>query len=329
MEKEISVKNTKSEILQAYEDVLKKLEEQKVPDTKAAIEAQQKQKTVEKADSNTFEGIVKDIAGLKVTINATLEKLENSLLKEFRKLTEIKEAIETETKRLDDLYQISVNANSLEALILAQKEKKSQFEAEMNEARKASELEVKESREKWDKEKQKIELEVKELKEITAKNRKREEEEYNYNLQLKRKKEEDAYLEKKQSLEKAITEKQKEWENKEKEYLELKSAVEGYPQKLEEAVSKAKEEITKNLTSKFKFEKDLNEKEIEGNTKLYKQTIQNLEAKIKEQSLLIEQLTKKADLSSEQVKEIAMKAVEGAGSQRFHWEKENKDKNQG
>lgn len=329
MEKEISGKSTKNEILQAYEDVLKILKEQKAPDTKTTFEEQQKQKIVEKAATSSYKGIVNDIAGLKVNINADLDQLEESLLKEFRKLAEIKEAIETESKRLKDLYQISVNADSLEALILAQKEKKNQFEAYMIEERKSFDLEVKETKEKWEKEKQKIESEVKDTKELTAKNRKREEEEYNYNTQLKRKKEEEVYLEKKQSLDKEISDKQKEWENKEKEYLELKAAVEGFPQKIEAAVSEAKKEITNTLTVKFKFEKDLNEKEIEGNSKLYKQTIQNLEAKIKEQSALIEQLTKKADLSSEQVKEIAMKAVEGAASQRFHWDKDNKDKNLG
>jgi len=38
-------------------------------------------------------------------------------------------------------------------------------------------------------------------------------------------------------------------------------------------------------------------------------------------------LTKKADLSSDQVKEIALKAVEGAASQRMAAEREKKDRN--
>ncbi len=52
-----------------------------------------------------------------------------------------------------------------------------------------------------------------------------------------------------------------------------------FPKEMEDAVKKAKEEVTKDLTTKYKFEKDLHQKEIEGENKLYKQTIQNLESK--------------------------------------------------
>ncbi len=260
---------------------------------------------------------MKNIADLKINLNNSLDDLEDSLLNEFKKFTEVKEALDTESKRLEEVYQVSVNADSLAALLLAQKEKKEQFEKEMAEKKAAFELEMNENRESWQVEKQKLEQSYKERKEEIEKQRKREEEEYNYNLKQKRKKEEDEYHQKKQALDREIAEKQKEWTEKEAEYQQLKKQVEGFPKEMEDVVKKAKDEVTKELTTKHAFEKDLFQKETEGEMKLYKQTIQNVESKIKEQNALIEQLTKKSDYSSDQVKEIAVKAIEGASNQRF------------
>lgn len=317
MEQQVSTKNTKNEILKAYEELLKKVQQQKPEDAKTKAEQKEKQKIVEKASSQSYEGIVKNIADLKINLNNSLDDLEDSLLNEFKKFTEVKEALDTESKRLEEVYQVSVNADSLAALLLAQKEKKEQFEKEMAEKKAAFELEMNENRESWQVEKQKLEQSYKERKEEVEKQRKREEEEYNYNLKQKRKKEEDEYHQKKQALDREIAEKQKEWTEKEAEYQQLKKQVEGFPKEMEDAVKKAKDEVTKELTTKHAFEKDLFQKETEGEIKLYKQTIQNVESKIKEQNALIEQLTKKSDYSSDQVKEIAVKAIEGASNQRF------------
>ena len=51
--------------------------------------------------------------------------------------------------------------------------------------------------------------------------------------------------------------------------------------------------------------------------KLSQQTISALEAKIKEQEELIRQLARKTDESSLQVQNIAIKALEGASTQRI------------
>lgn len=326
-EKQVNSKSTKNEILQAYDELLKKVQEQKSEDTKTVAEQNQKQRVVEQAESQSNEGIVKNIANLKINLNAKLDELEDNLLGEFKKFTDIKEALKTEEKRLQEVYQISVNVDSLAALLLAQKEKREQFELEMASKKEAFDSEMKENREAWQKEKQKLEQSYKELKDETEKQRKREEEEYSYNLKLNRKKEEDTYQEKKQAFDKEIEDKQKEWEAREDEYKTLKKQVEGFSKEIEEAISKTKQEVEKELVTSHKFEKDLLEKETEGEMKLLKQTIVTLENKIKEQTATIGQLTKKSDNSSDQVKEIAIKAIEGASNQRVIFkEKESNEK---
>ena len=73
--------------------------------------------------------------------------------------------------------------------------------------------------------------------------------------------------------------------------------------------------------SQYEHQAELTEKENEGEKKLNKQIISALEAKIKEQEELIRQLTSKADESVQQVQAIAVKAIEGAASQRMFTER--------
>lgn len=91
--------------------------------------------SLKKVSGLSNEAIVKDIAGLKISLNASLEKLEHSLLEEYRMFSEVKEALDREARRLEEVYQISVNVDSLAALLLAQKEKKEEYEQKMQEKR--------------------------------------------------------------------------------------------------------------------------------------------------------------------------------------------------
>ena len=66
-------------------------------------------------------------------------------------------------------------------------------------------------------------------------------------------------------------------------------------------------------------------KEIEGERKLKEQIINSLEAKIKEQETLIKQLTSKNDDAIKQVKDIAVKALEGTANYRVITKEKDKD----
>ncbi|MCX6272123.1 MAG: hypothetical protein NTU44_13065 [Bacteroidetes bacterium] len=339
MEKKITSTMPKSEILEAYKELLEKVQNQKIEDPRVVKEIENKKETVKNASLHSSETIIKGIAELKLNIGNSLDKLEESLMTEYRKLSQIREAVEIETKNLDELYQIKVNADSLAALLMAQKEKRLQLEAEIQRKKEVFEEEKEETESKWAKEKKEREAMLKEQEALLKKQRQREEEEYQYNILIQKKKDEDAYLAKKSALEKEITEKKMAFEKelsekkiafekevsereafiaaKEKEWAELTKKVESFPSDLEKAIKQTEKAIQEKIETKYKFEAELTDKETEGERMLNKQIISNLEAKIKEQTTLIAQLTQKADYAGDQVNNIAVKALEGAANMRF------------
>ena len=218
MESQPNLKNTKNEILAAYEELLKKLTDKKTDEPKKVQEMQRQETVVKKAEGLSNETIIKGLAGLKVEITSSLDKLGEKFVEEYKKFEELQQAIQTEKKNLEDLYQLSASTDSLSVMLLAQKEKKEQFEQEMaarknelDEKMKSEkerfESEISEKKIQWKKEQDNIQEKLKEESEKTSKNRIREEDDYQYALQLTRKKETDLYEEKKQKLEKELTEK--------------------------------------------------------------------------------------------------------------------------
>lgn len=75
--------------------------------------------------------------------------------------------------------------------------------------------------------------------------------------------------------------------------------------------------MEEQLTTKFRFEKDLAAKEMQGEIKLLQQTISSLQSKIKEQDSLIASLNEKANTAGSQVQTIALKALDSAASLRY------------
>jgi len=131
MEKKLTPTSTKSEILNAYNDLFKKIQESKQENPKAEQEKKVKETTVENAAKLTDEEIIGAISALKLSLNSKLDKIEDDLTSERQKLARIREAIAVEDQRLKDLYQINAGADSLAAILAAQKEKKEEFELEM------------------------------------------------------------------------------------------------------------------------------------------------------------------------------------------------------
>jgi hypothetical protein len=325
--KDISVKSTKNEILQAYNELLTKIKEEKPFDRKEERKKEEEKKIIKGASQNSVEKIVKGLAEIKLEIGTALDTLEERLIKEFKKLTELQQAIEIEQKELEEIHEIKVNADSLAALLRAQKEKRSEFDMEMEEKKGAFETEMAQKRLEWKKEQEDYDLSRKERDMKVKKEREREEEEYSYALQLKRKKDNDVYEAKKAALEKELKDKRANVERelserealvsaRENELSDLKAQVAEFPKQLEKAIKDTEKSVIERLEFKYKHEAQLATKEIEGERKLNKQVVAALEAKIKEQDAHIRQLTQKTDQAGQQVQDIAIKAIEGASSQR-------------
>jgi len=324
MEKKLSPTSTKSEILNAYNDLVKKIQESKQENPKAEQEKKVKETTVENAAKLTDEEIIGAISALKLSLNSKLDKIEDDLTTERQKLAKIREAIAVEDQRLKDLYQINAGADSLAAILAAQKEKKEEFEREMADRKSELEEEIKQVKLTHDKETKLWEEKRKEAEEALKKQRTREEEEYKYNLQLARKKDKDEYEQKKAALEKELIEKMESFESgikvreqtvvaAEKELAELRTKAENFPSELEKAVQNAVKETTAQLEKEFKYERQLLLKDHEGEIKLKNQQIESLMAKIKDLEVQLKQAYGKAESAENNSKEITLKAIQSSG----------------
>ncbi len=321
MADQITEKNTKSQILQAYSEAITKLKEMEKEDRKIAKKKEEEVKIVKEASDNSAEKIVNGISRAKIEIMNALDEVSEKLTSEFKKLEGLQKAIELESNYLNEIYDIKINADSLSALLLAQKEKKANFDAEIENKKIAFEEEMQQKKFQWKLEQENYENQKKERDAQLKKDRQREEEEYNYNLQLKRKKEADEYNEQKSKLEKELVEKRTSLEKelseresivaaKEKESAEMKLKVEQFPKALENAIKETEKSVIEKIEFKFKHQSELAQKEMEGERNLNRQMIISLENKIKEQAEQVKQLTQKVNDSGQQVQTIAIKAIE-------------------
>lgn len=231
---------------------------------------------------------------------------------EFDKLSTLKKTIEIEQKHLEEIYAIKENLHTFSALIIAQQEKKEQFELEMQEKQKVLQSNLLLLKEQYEEELA-----------LIKKNRQREEEDYKYQLNIQRRKELDDYNFKKAELEKDLITRITEQENRENLILanetkfdELQKRVAEFPNEISETIKNAENNLRASLELEYKHKAAITTKEYEIVIKLGEQQVINLQQKVKEQELHIKELTNKVNLAGEQVQSIACKALD-TSSQRY------------
>ncbi|OPY80237.1 MAG: hypothetical protein A4E65_01532 [Syntrophorhabdus sp. PtaU1.Bin153] len=129
-----------------------KVKEQKSLDAKAVKKEAEEREIVKAASDHSVEQIVKRHADLKLDIVNALDSLEERLIKEYKRLMELQQAIEVQTRTLDELFQIKAEAESLTALVLAQKEREEAFEQQMEQRKADFDSEMASKRAQWKKE---------------------------------------------------------------------------------------------------------------------------------------------------------------------------------
>ncbi len=328
MSEEITGKNTKNEILDAYTDLLKKMKETKKLSKQEEKVREDKKEIVTVAAKQTTNEIVRNLADLKLSLVNSLEDLEQKLLSEQKRLTTLQQAIDIQTKEIADIYEIKVNADTLTVLLLAQKEKTANFENEMREKRLILDQEMTQKRAVWKKEQEEFEMARKEHETQIKKMHKREEDDYIYNRDLLRQKERHQYEDEKLSLEKELVEKrislEKEFAERkfaiterEEEFRLLKEKAEKFPEELQQAILNTENTITERLSFKFDYETKLAQKEVEGERKLYQQMIAALEAKVSQLESQVKHSAEKTNQANLQAQNIAVKAIESTSHQRY------------
>lgn len=158
--------------------------------------------------------------------------------------------------------------------------------------------------------------------ELQKRQKKQEDEEQNFNLQLTQKKKQAEFDEKLDKERKAFAEYQRQKEEeltvekenldtKKKEFKDLQTQVEAFPQELEDEIGKTKRQITEELKKDFETEKKLFSQKYESDLVLLKQQINSLQTQIKQLEKENQSLKDEKIGAIEQVKQIAVAVVKG------------------
>lgn len=329
---EPTLKNTKQELLNAYNEMRQQLQERDKTQLKPEQKVQEKKEAqvLAAVQEMTADGVLQRINQLKQEMARTLADLGDKLAAEVDKCNQVQEAIGIKEKELAEVFEIDRAAGTLAALIEAQHREKEQFEQEMAEEKEQLTEEIESIREEWKSEKAEHDALVKEQDTIEAKRRQREKEEYRYAFereqQLARDKFEDekakmlaekAQIETemktlREQTERDLQEREKQIAEREKEFAALQAQVQEFPKRLDAAVTAAVKETTERIQREAKYQQDLLQKDFEGQKNVLTSRIQSLEKTVKEQADQLAKLSQQQEAAYQKIQDVAVKAIEGA-----------------
>jgi hypothetical protein len=325
--KRLSLSNTKQEMMEAYQGLLKQLEEKKETELKPEkkLEEKRAKEVVTVAESLSSEGVVQEISGLKIEISKMLTQIGDKLDVEVDKFKAIQKAIELKEKELHELYEIEKSAMTLAALIETQNQKRQLFETEMAERKEELNQETQTQRLEWAKEKEEYEAQIKERDGVEKKRRDREKEEYEYAFKRQQMLTKDKFEDEKSRLEKEIQLKKAQMESelkerekviaeKEEELNDFRKKAALFPKEMEAAIGKAVKETTERLSLEAKNREELLKKEFIGEKNVLTTRIESLEKIGKEQNAQIAGLTQLLEKANQKVQDIAVKALESSAA---------------
>lgn len=309
----ITMKSTKQEIMEAYEEAMKKIAESESgkDDPVAAAKAENDKKIIESAQMIVEDNILNSVI---------IERYEN-----------LKTAIEMKNKELQELYGIETKANSLVAMINAYKDKEIELKDKYNARTKElddeftkKELILKEEIASLEKSKEdlinKIQNESNELTKSLNKKHKREEEEYEYNLKRSRKVENDRWEDEKAAREKELTEREAAVKADEAEladrtsYIEeLEKKVEEIPELIQDAKDKAFAEGKAKADKSNAFEVRALKQQNDYNTQILEDKVDRLYSEVDSLKAEKANLQAKLDDAYAQMRELAAETVKSTG----------------
>jgi hypothetical protein len=325
--KKLSMKSTKEEMLDAYNTILKQLQEKRENEMKPEKKIEEKKiiETVKAAESLTSEGVVRELGNLKFDIGKTLTSISDSLEAQVVSLNGLQNAISAKEKELQELYEIDKSAMSLAALIESQNLKRREFLTEMEQKKEELIREIDNMQEVWDKAKEEHDAAVKERDTAEKKRQAREKEEFDYvfqkeQQQLKDKaayendKWENEIKSKKEQAEKELKSREQVIAEKEEELTDLRKRSASFPKELEFAVNKAVKEASEKIMLEAKNKEELSKKQFEGEQNVFRTRTESLEKTVKEQTDRIALLSQQLEAAYQKVQDIAVKTVEGSSN---------------
>jgi uncharacterized coiled-coil protein SlyX len=334
--KKLTDKNTKVEILQAYEELAKEKaalksqldqagkQNQPVAQEKPRVEqktAMNQPSTVQQKMNSTIESLVK----IQLGFGSAANELSEQLTTRASKLEKIRESVEQEVEQLTQLHNLEISEDILDTLIQSYEDNSKAYQEEFSQRYEVLSQEILDQRNAWGKEQDEHQQAIKERNENLNKTQQRDTAEYKYDLELRRKLEADEYEQRQKALykelkelleetEKQQAEREKVISEREKQFDEYKAKVEAFPKDKEAAIKKATEEGKGIAHYQAKVKADLYAKEVDGQKRFYEQRLQSLEQTITNQETRIQNLSKQLESALKQVQDLAVKAIEGTAN---------------
>ena len=299
---EITLKNTKAEILDALNAALER--EKNISQMKYEPEKEEKEKVVQKAIESSKENVEKKIFS---------EELNN-------KFKDLEIAIEAEEEKLKELYGIEKELNNLVVIVNAGKEYVAEIENNKNIKLEELNNSIKKLEEEYKTKKEELEKEY----EIKTRNlkleREREIEEYNYNTSREREISNNKWEDEKNERESALAKKEekidemlKDAEGKEAYIKELEDKVNDIPTLLDKEYTRGRKEASSEIEKENKYAVELLKKDFQNIIDRQNDKIETLQEEVKKANAEKENMQTKLDQAYLQIKEMATKTVEHTG----------------
>lgn len=269
--KKVSEKSTKQEIWQAYNETIGEL-------STLPIEFAPPKKEDGK------ENFIKNVTDLKLTISDNLDKIANNLLKSLNDAEAFRLTLEKERAQIVDDIRAKKEALALEI----DRVRSEHLNQEKEYAKSQMAIDA-----------------------DTAVARQREEGEYKYNLAIKRRQDSDVYEAVRTAEANKLKEREEKLAAREKEIAEMEKRILEMPKIVEDAVVKSRDEVTKELITKYGSEINGLKVEAGHQKNIDELNIKNLEAQMKTQAQEIDSLRRQLSESSSQLKEMAVAVIEG------------------
>ena len=341
--KRLNAKNTKAEILTAYNELANANKAlagqltaaQKTMPQPTLSQNGQSQATLIKEpvlleqrapiQQPEVESIIEALNRLQLNFGGAASTLSEQLVSEVLKLQEIQASVAEEEEQLETLHTLQVSDGSITQLIEDYETSSKTFQEEFSQSQEELELEIAQARKTWEQEREDHRRAVKERNDLQAKLRQRNTKEYLYDLTLQNKLGDDEYEQTQKQLYWELEELQeaqeKQWDEqesaiaaREKEFADLKTKVDGFSEQLEKAIKKAKEEGKGIAHHQAKIKADLAAQGVEGQKGAYTLRIEALRDTINSQNNRIESLSTQLNAALKQVQDLAVKAIEGAAN---------------
>lgn len=325
----VSEKNTKTEILEAFNKVVGELQTKSLTNIDPVYEANEKTKAavIEKVSSVSVNDIENSLSVLKTNLNLVTDKL--SAYNEITAAISIKEA------ELREMFDIERSAYTLAALINSQNEIRERFEKEIAVRRAEADAKLNDTISEINKKLTDFKADQERAFTESKENRKKNEDEYNYDFSRRKKLAEDSFQDemnkKRKQLETEIEEARKEIASeeaivssrerlvtsRENEICEMQSKIEQFPTMLENATKEAEKKGNASASQSYAFETRYLKKEHEGALALLETKLETLQNALSDEREKSSDLATKLDEAYTRIENLASKTVDGASSAKL------------